>query len=114
MIKNQEKQNREGLLRLMRENPGLPVIPMVDSEVVVDDCCRWWLGHWGSAEIDEYLITGEEVWIKSIDDGDEGILSAVLGYDEYEKMTDEEAANAYAKLDWTKAVIVWITDASEE
>lgn len=42
--KKLEKQNRYvmKLIDLMREHPNLPVMAMVDSEVVQDDCCAWW------------------------------------------------------------------------
>ena len=36
-ISNTEKKNREKLFRLMQENPDLPVIPFVDTEVVAGD-----------------------------------------------------------------------------
>lgn len=41
MITEKERKNREELFRLMQENPDLPVVPMVDGEIVADDC-----GHW--------------------------------------------------------------------
>ena len=39
-----EKENREKLFQLMRENPELPVVAMVDSEIVADDGYNRWLG----------------------------------------------------------------------
>ena len=41
MITEREKQNREELFRLMRENPDLPVVPMVDGEICGDDSGYW-------------------------------------------------------------------------
>lgn len=69
MIAEKERKNREELFKLMQKNPDLPVVPMVDSEIVADDC-GYWLGSWGSAEVDEYFISerAERVFFKS--DGD--------------------------------------------
>lgn len=66
---DKEKNNREELFRLMQENPDLPVVPMVDSEIVADDC-GYWLGSWGRACVDEYFISeqAERVFFKSDDD----------------------------------------------
>ena len=33
----------EELLKLIKENPDLPVVPMVNDEVVGDDSYRYWL-----------------------------------------------------------------------
>lgn len=38
----------EELLKLIKENPDLPIVPMVDSEVVQDDF-GYWLGAWGAS-----------------------------------------------------------------
>ena len=35
------KNNWEELFRLMQENPDLPVVPMVDGEIVGDDSGYW-------------------------------------------------------------------------
>lgn len=77
VITDKERKNREELaayrrrelFRLMRENPELPVVPMVDWEITGDDN-GYWLGAWGSARIDEYLLISnrEEVVFKNDDD----------------------------------------------
>lgn len=36
--------NTEKFLKLVQENPGLPIVPMVDEEVVADDCSSYWMG----------------------------------------------------------------------
>lgn len=42
------------LLKLVQENPTLPVVPLVDSEIVFDDgYCRW-LGQFGDGYSGEY------------------------------------------------------------
>lgn len=47
--------NTEKLLKLIKENPDLPIVPMVDSDVVSDDC-GYWLGSFGSARLGEYAL----------------------------------------------------------
>lgn len=108
IMNEQEKKNREELFELMQEYQGLPIVPMVDSEVVADNCYMWWLAHWGNARIDAYLIVDERVYIKSLDD-EYDVLAAVHGWEKYEKMTDEEAYRACKELPWIEAIIVHIT-----
>lgn len=45
----------EKFLRLVRENPDLPIIPMVDSAVVADNDYGSWLGSFGDCRIDSYV-----------------------------------------------------------
>lgn len=107
MASEKEKENREELFRLMQENPELPVVPMVDYEIVADDSGRW-LGSWGSSYIGEYLIGEERVHFREDDDPSEvdKVLSERYGDDYYTDMTDEQEAEAYAGLPWIKAIIV--------
>lgn len=103
----QGKQYREEFFKLMQENPDLPVVPMVDSEIVADDGYSRWLGAWGSSYIGEYLIGEEQVYFREDDDPSEvdRLCEERLG-EEYETMSDEEAAKAYAEMPWVKAIIV--------
>ena len=64
MISEKERKNLEELFKLMRENPDLPVVPMVDGEIPGDDC-GYWMGAWGTAKLDEYLVASDRVIIKS-------------------------------------------------
>ena len=107
MARENEKENREELFRLMQENPELPIVPMVDYEIVADDSGRW-LGSWGSSYIGEYLIGEEQVHFREDDDPSEvdKVLSERYGDDYYTNMTDEQEAEAYAGLPWIKAIIV--------
>lgn len=107
MARENEKENREEIFRLMQENPELPIVPMVDYEIVADDSGRW-LGSWGSSYIGEYLIGEEQVHFREDDDPSEvdKVLSERYGDDYYTDMTDEQEAEAYAGLPWVKAIIV--------
>lgn len=99
------------LLRLIIENPNLPVIPMVDGEVVVDDSFRYWLGAFGSCRVDEYLIDewyGDGCVRFKSDNDDEIIIEGIAeqkynGTDEDYKRAEEEI-----KTMWKKAIVVYI------
>lgn len=106
MITEEEKKNREELFELMQEHPDLPVIPMVDGEVVCDDCYSWWIGSWGSSQIERYITTKERVYFD--DDDPEDVLTAVKGWDWYENATDEEVDAAFNELPWIEAITVCI------
>lgn len=105
-----ERENREELFRLIKENPELPIVPMVDADIVGDDC-GYWLGVWGRAEVDEYFISerAERVFYKS--DGDVfDVLERHLSDEEFEALpeSEEECRPYYDKLPWIKAIIVYI------
>lgn len=106
MITEKEKKNREKLFKLMREHPDLEVLPMVDEEVVCDDCFSWWMGSWGDAEVRKYITTKERIYFD--DDDEETVLEAVKGWEWYENATDEEVTAAFKELPWTEAITVYI------
>lgn len=102
-------KNTAELLKLIQENPELPIVPMVDSEIVADDSYGRWLGAWGSSYIGFYLVGEEKVHFREDDDFEEiesALTDGAINYEEFEAMTDAEAEAAYASLPWTKAIIV--------
>ena len=102
-----EKEYRDELFKLMQENPELPVVPMVDYEIVVEDSGRW-LGSWGSSNVGEYLLGEERVYFREDDDmyEVERALEEFIDDGVFSGMSDEEAVKAYAGLPWIKAIIV--------
>ena len=108
MNKKAINRNTAELLKLIQENPELPVVPIVDGEITGDDI-GWWIGELGSARIDEYLITRNDecVALKS-DDDVFYVLDRYLSYEEFEKLpeTETECRVYYDALPWTKAIIV--------
>lgn len=108
--------NKPEIIKLIEENPDLPIIPMVDSEVVADDSYGWWLGRWGRCEIVDYYLGREKVHIKSEDD-EEDVLCDLEGcrysYDpngrDIYELTDEEWNALYQSVPWVKAIAVRIT-----
>ena len=107
--------NTKELLKLIKENPDLPVIPMVDSECVADDYSAYWLGSWGRAEVTEYYMGQERVHLKG--DDEEDVLADMEGCKYYctkdgrdiTDLSDEEWSELYASIPWIKAIVVYIT-----
>ena len=53
-MSEKQKERLEELFRLSKENPDLPILPMVESESVADDGYAQWTGSWGSEHIEKY------------------------------------------------------------
>lgn len=104
----------EEFLELVKQNPELPIVPMVDYEVVADDYGNW-LGCWGQSEVTEYYCGRERVHFK--DDDIEDVLNdldgcqyghTIDGRDIYE-LSDEEWDKLYEEVPWIKCIVVYIT-----
>lgn len=96
------------LLDLMKENPHLPVVPMVDSEVVADDTWCYWMGSWSNSRLDKYYKGEERIYF--YDECDmEDLLAEVKGWDWYEAASDDQVLEAYRSLPWVKCIVVYIT-----
>lgn len=106
-----EKQSHSELIRLIQENPDLPVVAMVDGELGGEEYC-WYLGAWGSVEIDEYVRAinyDNGILLKS--DGD--IIDTLERYFDpfdFDELpdSDEECKKIYDDLPWTRAIMVQI------
>lgn len=106
-------ENREELFKLLRENPGLPVVPMVDGELVAGDEFGYWMGSWGSATVDEYLMPKSEwrgIHFKSDDDVFD-VLEDWLTDEDFDALPENEkdCRPIYDALPWIKAIVVYIT-----
>jgi len=125
-----QKQKNEAFLKLVKKNPTLPIVPMVDSDVVSEDC-GYWMGSFGSAYVGEYALYDDRFFDERddfkeryYDNNDEELcemfnfvpcMSEARGYtkkqieknEENEKQLDEyldKKADEY----FTKAIIVYI------
>lgn len=103
------------IIRLIEENPDLPIVPMVDYDVVGDDTCTYWMGEWGHCEITEYYVGRERIHFK--DDDEEDVLNDLdgckyscdqQGRDIYD-LSDDEWDALYKSVPWTKGIVVYIT-----
>jgi hypothetical protein len=110
----------EELLKLIKENPDLPIIPMVGSEVVAEDSSSYWVGSWGRCELTEYYIGRERVHFKDDDDA-EDVLTDMVGCEYGETkdgkdiwdLSDKEWEELVASLPWVKAIVVYIESPDE-
>ena len=109
------------LLKLMQENPNLPIIPMVGQEIVTDDYCAYGIGSWGRCEVTEYYLGREYVHFK--DDDAEEVLKDMVGCeygetkdgrDIWTDLSDEEFNDLFASLPWVKAIVVYIDRLNEQ
>ena len=105
----------EELLELIKENPDLPIVPMVGSEVVAGDDYGYWIGSWGTCEVTEYYLGNERVHFKDPADEEEvlGDLQGCRwgctpdGKDIYD-LSDEEWDELYKSIPWIKCIVVYI------
>ena len=95
----------EKLLLTIQANPDLPIISMVDSEVVADDCYSWWLGSLNRVDVDEIAYGRDRVLTKSIDDDEDVAYQFDRDYDE---LSDADYERLLASVEWKKAIILWI------
>ena len=109
-----QKQNVNYLLELIKDNPDLPIVPLVATECVHDDSYGYWLNKWGSAEIDEYYVQDGRFYLS--DDFEELVDEWIdNNFQEYLDLTQEDledlAVEEVKKYDWIKAIVVRIEPA---
>ena len=110
-----EESKQANLLKLIKENPDLEIVPLVEYEVVAGDEYSYWIGKWGHCEITEVYFGHERIHFK--DDDEENILADLAGCeygrdqngrDIYE-LPDEEWDKLYSEIPWHKVIAVYIT-----
>lgn len=103
-------KNAAELMKLVKENPDLPVVPMVDAGIAWDDC-GYYMATFGAAEVDEYIISrrDDRIYFKSDDDVFD-VLEHVLSDEEFDTLpqTEAECRPYFEALPWTKAIVVYI------
>lgn len=106
-------ENTKTLPELIIENPTLPVIPMVEADVVGDDY-GYWMGEWGSCSITEYYVGRERIHFRN--DDEEDVLSDMVGCkpgcdtngNDIYAMSIKEWEKLYEALPWIKCIAVYI------
>ena len=97
--------NKE-FLNIVKNNPDLPVIPMVNWEICQDDT-HYWLGSFDNCRVDSYSLTDEKVVFYS--DFSE-LVDEYIEYHYNDQLSDEENENIakerVSNYDWVKAIIV--------
>lgn len=111
-----QKENVQSLLNLIKENPALKIVPMIDAEIVADDTYGWWAGSFGKAEIDHIWNNGERIYFKSGDEEDLIEKEFDIIYDEifsnsvepYPAIINQMAISKVNEYEWEKVIVVWI------
>lgn len=115
-IKDEKGSATLELMKLAKENPGLPIIAEVDSEVVAEDGYMFWFGEVTGACV-EYVLAGEDhSWTLS-----EALIENSSFIEEnapeplqqkLEKLSDADfnkEANKWIKsLPWKKFILVYV------
>ena len=112
MSMKEEKINH--LLKLIKENPDLPIVPMVHTECIKDDQYCYWMAEWGDADVDEYCTLDERIYFKKHDFEElvEDFIDNNYSLKDYEGLSDDElykiAEREVEKYEWIKAIIVFL------
>lgn len=104
----------EEFLRIVKENPNLPILPMVWEEVVAENSSCYWAGSFGTTEIKK-VYCGERKWhfydetdteeqIDTLEDTRHRETSSV----DYYEMDDGEIKEEYDNLPWKEYIVVYI------
>ena len=101
------------ILNLMNDHPELPVLPMVGTEIVADDCYARWCASWGSAEIQKVCIVNERVVFWDEDYIWETWEEIGFDYDDFginDEIPDEDAEKiareVLERLEWVEVIVV--------
>lgn len=101
--------NLKEFLELVQLNPDLPVIPLVDSDVVLGDYYSSWIGSICSSEIREYVMyecsysDGFSMFFRN---DKERIIEDILNKNP--EMSGQEAEEKADNMDWQEAIILSI------
>ena len=111
---DKQKENVGTLLKLIKENPNLPIVPMVATECVSDDSYGYWMSEWGNASVTKYWCDDERFW--EYDSFDELVEQWIdNNFEEYPNLSDEELNNLAEKIvngyEWVDAIVVYIKQA---
>lgn len=112
-------EQSEELRKLILENPDLPIVVVVDSEVVADDNYCWWYANEIRYNIQTLLMYdtyyGDCRLLDDVGDLEEVIANDLTYDDEYENLPDEEFdAIVQEKVMeceplWTKCIVISAT-----
>lgn len=102
------------ILKILNDNPDLPVYAYVDAELC-GDCYGYWIGDLNKAVIKSYAKVKPWGWSVDTDivyDDELGDYEDYLYEIEYAKLSDEDAEEAVKKeinsLKFTKAIFIYV------
>lgn len=107
-----QKSKTDDLLKLIKENPDLEIVPMVDTDCVASDDFSWWIASWGSATIEEIYNHEERCYVRSSDEDYVGELI----FDRLElnnpswsdSYLEEQTEKELKEVEWEKVIAVKI------
>lgn len=103
------------LTKLHEEHPELPVVTMVDTEVVPSDEFSFWLSKIRDVDVKKYMVVDGEVLFYEDMDYDNAWRMYDYSYirskiDQY--MSEEEVVDVlvelYEKAQWKEAIVIWV------
>lgn len=105
-------KNTKELLELIKENPDLPILPMVNYKVCGGDFA-YWTGCFSRPMVDEFVF---DEWygdgcVRFKSDGDDDTIIEGIAEHKFGDCTKEEnwkKAEEYLKTLWKKAIICYI------
>lgn len=106
-----EETDEAKLARLISSHPGIPVIAMVEYEVVGDDESRRWAGSVSRCHVTEYVYAeegstdGKRIWQKHHAGDLVDLMMKNVAKEEYEAAR-QQAWEKVEAMPWKKAIIV--------
>lgn len=116
-MNDEKRKHIDEFIKLVKEHPELPVIPMVSGEIVGSDEYAHWMGSFWKSDIREYAIDSYygDGFVRYRDDyGAEEELVESIAEGKY-KGTDEDYRRAKQEAEklWMKAIILYIESPEE-
>lgn len=101
-------KNVEKFIKLVQEHPDLPVVPMVNYEVVCSSEYNYWMGSFFDCHVGTYWLTDEAM----CEDEGEFIQHTIEAHwNDWDELSDEEQyrkAKEIADANKTEAIIVYV------
>ena len=107
-----QQLNIKGLLKLIKNNPNLKIVPMVDNEVCGGDDFGSWMGSWGKGAIDEVYHQDDRIYFRSSDESEieENIFNGLESENPAwsDKYLEEQTKEKEKEIEWEKVIVVRI------
>ena len=104
-MKKTQKKLLEELFELIKNNPQLPILPIVHREIMECEVDEIWTGSFGEANITEYIIMDKRVFFKDEEDP-LWLLNEFIDDIDYCEQTYDVVEKEYNNLPWIKAIVV--------
>lgn len=105
----------EKLIELHKEHPKLPVITMVDTEVVPSDDFSFWISKIRAVNVKKYIVVdGEVIFYEDMDYDnawkmyDYSCVRSKMRGDISEEEAGKVLAELYEAASWKEAIIIWV------